>query len=89
LTEPIVFSNQVICKNLEKEHNEKLTNKYTYELPTGTPAAEEYATKAKRHPNRTFTPFQSSQRSCKKEIVIKRATRILNFTSRRINYRTL
>jgi hypothetical protein len=58
---------KIIIQINHKEHNETLTNKYTFELPTGTPAAEEYATKAKRHPNRTFTPFQSSQRSYKKK----------------------
>jgi hypothetical protein len=41
-------------------NKETLPTKYTIDPPVGTPAAEEFATKAKRHPNRTFTPFQSS-----------------------------
>jgi hypothetical protein len=41
-------------------NKETLPTKYTIDPQVGTPAAEEFATKAKRHPNRTFTPFQSS-----------------------------
>jgi hypothetical protein len=42
-------------------NKETLPTKYIIDPPVGTPAVEEFATKAKRHPNRMFTPFQSSR----------------------------
>jgi hypothetical protein len=41
-------------------NKETLHTKYTIDPPVGTPATKEFATKAKRHPNGTFTPFHSS-----------------------------